>query len=112
METQLCKLMCSHIKSDRANHRNGEFMSRPTAAVSAFADDLANEMGRQVPEHLLPHIAKAEQVAAVVQTSVDALAQDRYRRRGIPYVKISGRVRYLRADVLAYLAANRFGGAA
>ncbi|VBA60517.1 hypothetical protein LAUMK191_05563 [Mycobacterium attenuatum] len=58
----------------------------------------------------LPPVAKAEQVAVVVQTTVDALAQDRYRRRGIPYVKIGGRVRYLRADVLKFLADNRIGG--
>ncbi|MGP4058880.1 helix-turn-helix domain-containing protein [Mycobacterium sp. 4D054] len=57
-------------------------------------------------------MATPTQVAQVVQTSVDALAQDRYRRRGIPYVKIGGRVRYLREDVLAYLAANRVGGSA
>jgi hypothetical protein len=61
------------------------------------------------PEEL-PPIATAAQVAKVVQTSVDALAQDRYRRRGIPYVKISGRVRYLRVDVLKFLADNRIGG--
>lgn len=60
------------------------------------------------PEEL-PPVATASQVAAVVQTTVDALAQDRYRRRGIPYVKISGRVRYLRADVLKYLSDNRIG---
>ena len=60
----------------------------------------------------LPPIATASQVARVVQTTTDALAQDRYRRRGIPYVKIGGRVRYLREDVLAYLAANRVGGSA
>ena len=58
----------------------------------------------------LPPVAKAEQVAAVVQTTVDALAQDRYRGRGIPYLKVGGRVRYLREDVLNYLSANRFGG--
>ena len=58
----------------------------------------------------LPPVATAAQVATVVQTTVDALAQDRYRRRGIPYVKIAGRVRYLREDVLNYLTANRIGG--
>lgn len=58
----------------------------------------------------LPAIATASQVAAIVQTTVDALAQDRYRRRGIPFVKFGGRVRYLREDVLNYLAANRIGG--
>ena len=41
------------------------------------------------------------------QTSESALAQDRHRGTGIPFVKIGGRVRYLRQDVLAYLAANR-----
>ena len=60
------------------------------------------------PEEL-PPIATAPQVAAVLQTTVDALAQDRYRRRGVPWTKVGGRVRYLRADVLAYLAANRVG---
>lgn len=58
----------------------------------------------------LPPISTAAQVGTVLQTTVDALAQDRYRRRGLPYVKIGGRVRYLREDVLAYLAANRIGG--
>lgn len=59
---------------------------------------------------VLPAVATPVQVAKIVQTTVDALAQDRYRRRGIPYVKISGRVRYLRADVLKFLADNRIGG--
>ncbi|TDO15002.1 hypothetical protein EV580_3142 [Mycobacterium sp. BK086] len=63
-----------------------------------------------VDEETLPAIATSNQVARVVQTTADALAQDRYRRRGIPYVKIGGRVRYLRADVLKFLADNRIGG--
>ena len=63
------------------------------------------------PEEL-PPIATAPQVAAVLQTTADALAQDRYRRRGVPFVKVGGRVRYLRADVLGYLAANRVSGGA
>lgn len=58
----------------------------------------------------LPPVATAPQVAKVMHITVDALAQDRYRGRGIPYVKIGGRVRYLRDDVLAYLTANRIGG--
>lgn len=67
-------------------------------------------MAELVAPQDLPPVAKAEQVAVVVQTTVDALAQDRYRRRGIPYVKIGGRVRYLREDVLKFLADNRVGG--
>lgn len=58
----------------------------------------------------LPPLATPAQVAAVMQTTVDALAQDRYRRRGLPWIKVSGRVRYARVDVLAYLTANRMGG--
>lgn len=58
----------------------------------------------------LPEVAKPEQLATYIHTTTDALAQDRYRRRGIPYVKIGGRVRYLREDVLAYFSANRVGG--
>lgn len=63
------------------------------------------------PEDLpdLPPVATSPQLAKVMHTTVDALAQDRYRRRGIPYVKIGGRIRYLRADVLKYLAENRTG---
>lgn len=58
----------------------------------------------------LPAVATASQIAKFVQSTEDALAQDRYRGRGLPYVKIGGRVRYLREDVLNYLAANRVGG--
>lgn len=72
--------------------------------------DLVAEMEKQVPEHLLPHIAKPDHVATVLHTTVDALAQDRYRRRGVPWTKVGGRVRYLRADVLKFLVDNRIGG--
>lgn len=67
-------------------------------------------MAELVAPEELPPVATAAQVAAVLQTTVDALAQDRYRRRGVPWVKVGGRVRYLRADVLNFLASNRFGG--
>ena len=57
----------------------------------------------------LPPIATAAELASVVKTSEAALAQDRYRRQGIPFIKYGRRVRYLRADVARYLAANRSG---
>lgn len=60
----------------------------------------------------LPEAMTAKQLAAYLQTSPQSLSQDRYLRRGIPYVKFGGRVRYMRADVAAYLAANRQAGAA
>jgi hypothetical protein len=56
----------------------------------------------------LPIMAKPEQVAALLQTTVQALAQDRYAKKGLPYCKIAGRVRYARVDVLRYLEANRY----
>jgi hypothetical protein len=55
----------------------------------------------------LPAIATARELAPVMGTTEAALAQDRYRRGGIPYVKFRRRVRYLRADVARYLVANR-----
>jgi hypothetical protein len=55
----------------------------------------------------LPAVVKPNELAPVIRTTVDALAQDRYRRVGIPYVKLGRRVRYLRADVARYLLAHR-----
>jgi len=55
----------------------------------------------------LPPVATAEQLAEYLQTTVGSLAQDRYLRRGVPFTKVGKRVRYLRADVLAYLEQNR-----
>ena len=47
----------------------------------------------------------------VIHKSVGALAQDRYLRRGIPYIKMgTGKragSRYTRADVVRWLADNR-----
>ena len=47
----------------------------------------------------------------VIHKSVGALAQDRYLRRGIPYIKMgTGKragSRYTRADVVRWLAENR-----
>lgn len=58
----------------------------------------------------LPAISTSRQLAPVVGTTEAALAQDRYRRCGIPYIKFGRRVRYLRADVARYLMTNRSGG--
>lgn len=55
----------------------------------------------------LPAVATARELAPVMGTTEAALAQDRYRRCGIPYVKYGRRVRYLRADVERYLVTHR-----
>lgn len=55
----------------------------------------------------LPPVATPKQLADLIHSTQGSLAQDRYHGRGIPFVKIGKRVRYLRDDVLAYLQANR-----
>jgi hypothetical protein len=55
----------------------------------------------------LPPVIKPNELAPVIRSTVDALAQDRHRRVGIPYIKLGRRVRYLRADVARYLLAHR-----
>lgn len=51
----------------------------------------------------LPEIMTAEELAMGIRTSVGALSQDRYLRRGIPYLKLGRRIRYARAEVARYL---------
>jgi hypothetical protein len=55
----------------------------------------------------LPEVMTTPQLAGFMQTTENSLAQDRYLGRGIPFVKFGKRVRYLRNDVLDYIAANR-----
>lgn len=55
----------------------------------------------------LPEVLTPAEAAQYLRLTTAALAQDRYLGRGIPFVKYGKRVRYLRQDVLDYLAANR-----
>jgi hypothetical protein len=55
----------------------------------------------------LPPMMTAVELAQAIRSSEGALAQDRYRNRGVPYIKMGRRIRYVRADVARYLAANR-----
>jgi hypothetical protein len=58
----------------------------------------------------LPAVMTARQLAPAIGVSEGSLAQDRYRRVGIPYIELGKRrIRYLRADVARYLVANRQG---
>jgi hypothetical protein len=80
----------------------------------AVTDDTDTELSKLFIETgmdlaTLPAIATPDDLAPVVKKSPAALAQDRYHRRGIPYVKYGRSVRYLRADVARYLLANRSG---
>jgi hypothetical protein len=51
--------------------------------------------------HLLPAIA-----ATLLGKAVSTLARERCRGNGCPYLKINGKVFYLRADVEAHAAKN------
>lgn len=51
-------------------------------------------------------LAEPAEVAEYLHTSIGSLAQDRYLRRGIPYVKHGRKVLYRWADVHAYVAAH------
>jgi len=68
--------------------------------------DLADSH-RDMPTDFLPPMATATQLAEFLQTTPAALAQDRYLGRGVPFIKVGKRVRYLRTDVLQYLERNR-----
>ncbi|MCB0931643.1 MAG: DNA-binding protein [Mycobacterium sp.] len=61
-------------------------------------------------EEELPAIFTAKVLASFLDTSEASLAQDRYLHRGVPFTRVGRRVRYLREDVLKYLADNRVGG--
>lgn len=51
----------------------------------------------------------AEQVSKITGIPVTTLAQWRYRKRGIPYLRIGRLVRYDADDVHAYLQSCRIG---
>ncbi|TVS85547.1 helix-turn-helix domain-containing protein [Mycobacterium helveticum] len=54
-----------------------------------------------------PELLTAKQLSDYLGVSEASLAQDRYLSRGIPFVKVGKRVRYMRADVEDYLTAHR-----
>ncbi len=55
----------------------------------------------------LPALLTPKQLGVLLTKSEDALANERYFGRGIPYTKIGARVYYARSDVIAHLTANR-----
>lgn len=84
----------------------------PGVVVSPALESLIAELQRSIPLEVLPPVATGKHVAAVLGTSEAALSQERYLHRGIPYTRIGRRVRYLRSDVIKFLATNRVEGAA
>lgn len=86
--------------STATNHRGG---------TASPIEQLVAELGRNIPLDVLPPVATGKDVAALIGSTENALAQDRYLNRGVPYTRVGRRVRYLRADVLKFLAENRIG---
>ena len=55
----------------------------------------------------MPELLKPAEAAQLLRTITNTLQQDRYLRRGAPYIKIGGRILYAREDIRSFLAANR-----
>ena len=86
----------------RCNYRSFTVRS---ASVSVSCK--AHSPGAKETRTPVKDIMTAKQLAEELFVSEASLAQDRYRGNGIPFVKIGSRVRYLKADVLAYLESQR-----
>ena len=54
-----------------------------------------------------PLAVNEKTASAMIGLSIQTLRNDRSMRRGLPYLKVGRSVRYLVADVEAYLMANR-----
>jgi hypothetical protein len=77
-------------------------------AADAELVQLYNETGIDLSH--LPAVMTADQLAPAINVTVGSLAQERYLGQGIPYIRLGRRIRYTRADVARYLAANRHEG--
>jgi hypothetical protein len=55
----------------------------------------------------LPALLTPAELAQLMRTTTNSLAQDRYLGRGVPFVKHGRKVLYTRSDVQAYLDRNR-----
>lgn len=55
----------------------------------------------------LPVLLTPQELAQLLRTTTNSLAQDRYLGRGVPFVRHGRKVLYARSDVLSYLDKNR-----
>jgi hypothetical protein len=78
---------------------------RPEADAELIAE-LFDKTG--IDLSALPSVMPGDVLAPAIGTTVGALAQDRYRNRGIPYITVGRRrIRYSRAQVARHLLANQ-----
>lgn len=57
-------------------------------------------------EHLPPMI-KPPELAELIHSTTDVLAQNRHLGRGIPWISVGRRILYAKSDVIAFFEANR-----
>jgi hypothetical protein len=55
----------------------------------------------------LPALLTPPELAQLLRTTTNSLAQDRYLGRGVPFRRHGRKVLYARSDVLDYLQRNR-----
>jgi len=55
----------------------------------------------------LPTLLTPPELARLLRSTTNTLAQNRYLGLGVPFIRHGRKVLYARADVLAYLEANR-----
>jgi hypothetical protein len=55
----------------------------------------------------LPALITPPELARLLRTTTNSLAQDRYLGRGVPFVRHGRKVLYARTDVMSYLEGNR-----
>ena len=54
----------------------------------------------------LPVLLKPAEAAELLRTTTKSLGQDRFHRRGAPYVRLGGRILYDRDALLEYVRAG------
>jgi hypothetical protein len=55
----------------------------------------------------LPNLLTPPELAGLLRTTANSLAQDRYLGRGVPFVRHGRKVLYACVDVVTYLENNR-----
>jgi hypothetical protein len=61
---------------------------------------------RMIAMDALPPLLTPAELADLMRTTTNSLAQDRYLGRGVPFIKNGKRVLYARTAILAYLERN------
>lgn len=58
----------------------------------------------------LPPFLTPKELAHLMRTTTGALTQDRYLRRGVPFIKCGRRILYAAVDVADFIERSRRGG--